>query len=157
MMMIKLGLPTFTFYDKVETVWPTIIFCLLWGFPGGMTMWLAQLQSIPQELYESARIDGASKFRQLFKITIPMSTPMIFYQLLVSMIGSLQVFGGYYALRNGVNDSEIDFFVVKIFINFESQKLSYACALSWVLFLIIGVLTVIVFKTSKWVYYGEEK
>lgn len=152
-----LGLPKYTFYDLKETVFPTILFTSLFGWGGGTIMWLAQMKNIPAEMYEAADLDGANYFHKLWYITIPMTTSMIFYILITSIISSLQVFGGFYALRNGINDSEINFIVLKIYIDgFEGFDLSYACALSWLLFVIIGVLTTFIFKTSKWVYYGEE-
>ncbi len=152
-----LGISRYTFYNAKETVFPTIIMLSFFGFGGNIVMWVAQMKNIPNELYESAELDGANYFHKVFKITIPMTTSMIFYLLINSIIASLQVFGGFYALRNGVNDSEINFIVVKIYGEaFDSMNMSYACALSWLLFAIIGVLTATIFKSSKWVYYGEE-
>ncbi len=152
-----LNIPRYSFYNAKDTVFPTIIILGLFGLGGNIVMWVAQMKNIPNELYESADLDGANYFHKLFHITIPLTTSMIFYLLINSIIGSLQVFGGFYALRNGVNDSEINFIVVKIYGEaFDSMDMSYACALSWLLFVIIGVLTASIFKTSKWVYYGEE-
>ncbi len=153
----KIGLPHYSFYNAKDTVFPTIVFLSFFGFGGNMVMWIAQMKNIPNELYESAELDGANYFHKVFKITIPMTTSMIFYLLINSIVGALQVFGSFYPLRNGVNDSEINFIVVKIYGEaFDNLNMSYACALSWLLFLIIGILTATVFKTSKWVYYGEE-
>ncbi len=153
----QLGIARYSFYNAKETVFPTIVLLSFFGFGGNMVMWIAQMKNIPNELYESADLDGANYFHKLFHITIPMTTSMIFYLLINSIIGSLQVFGSFYPLRNGVNDSEINFIVVKIYgTAFDSMDMSYACALSWLLFVIIGILTATIFKSSKWVYYGEE-
>lgn len=153
-----LGLPEYTFYENVETVFPTIILTSIVGWGGNMVMWIAQMNNVPESLYESAKIDGANWLQQTVKITIPMTTPMIFYLLITGIIGALQVFGNFYALRNGVCDSEIDFIVLKIYDAAfgGSGGFGYACALSWMLFVIIGLITLLIFKKSKWVYYGEE-
>ena len=122
-------------------------------------MWLSQMKNVPAEMYESADLDGANYFQKLFFITIPMTTSMLFYMLITSAIGGLQAFGNVYALRGtGVANDEIEFIVVKIYLNAfgERANMSYACALSWFLFVVIGILTAFVFKTSKWVYYGED-
>lgn len=153
-----IGLPTYTFYEAAETVLPTILITSIVGWGGSTIMWLAQMQNVPESLYESAKIDGANYWQRTLKITVPMTTPMIFYQLITSIIAALQVFGNFYALRNGIADPEIDFIVIKIYDAAfgGGGGFGYACALSWVLFVIIGAITLFVFKTNKWVYYGEE-
>ena len=155
--LMNIGLKPYTFYTKGETVFPTILMLGVWGWPGSMIMWLAQMKNVPNEMYESAELDGAGYFTKTFKITIPMTTSMIFYQLIMSVINALQVFAGFYPLMNGQNESELDFIVVRIYkAAFVNYQISYAAALSWVLFVVIGLLTAGIFKTSKWVYYGEE-
>ncbi len=155
--LMSLGLEPYTFYTKGETVFPTILMLSVWGWPGSMIMWLAQMKNVPAEMYESAELDGAGYLTKTFKITIPMTTSMIFYQLIMSVINALQVFAGFYPLMNGQNESELDFIVVRIYkAAFVNYQISYAAALSWVLFVVIGLLTLGIFKTSKWVYYGEE-
>ena len=154
-----LGLPTYTFYEDPATVLPTILITGIVGWGGNTIMWLAQMKNIPDSLYEAADIDGASFFQKLFKITIPMTTPMIFYLLITGIIGALQVFGSFYTLRNGICDEEINFIVLRIYdAAFNGDGgFSYACALSWVLFMVIGLITLAVFKSgNKWVFYGEE-
>lgn len=152
------GIPPYTFYENVETVFPTLILTSIIGWGGGTLMWIAQMKNIPDTLYESAKIDGANYFQSLFKITIPMTTPMVFYQLITGIIGALQVFGNMYTLRNGVADPELNFIVVKIYDAAfgGAGGFGYACAMSWLLFVIIGGITLAIFKTNKWVYYGEE-
>lgn len=150
------GLSPYTFYEAKESVLPTLLFVGLFGLCGNAIMWLAQMKNVPVELYESADLDGANYFRKLFSITIPMTTAMLFYMLIMSAIGGLQAFGNVYPLLD-VAGSEVEFIVVQIYNNaYVYGELSYACALSWFLFVIIGILTAFVFKTSKWVYYGEE-
>ena len=153
----KIGLPAYTFYSAKSTVLPTILLLSVTGWGGNMVMWLAQMKNIPQEMYEVADLDGANYFQKLLRITLPMTTSMIFYLFITSVIGSLQVFGAYYPLMTGINRSELNFIVIKIYTEgFVNYDMSYASALSWLLFMIIGILTLTIFKTSKWVYYGEE-
>ena len=151
-----IGLPKYTFYDAAETVLPTLLFISIFTFGGNAIMWLAQMKNVPTELYESADLDGANYFHKLFHITIPQTTSMIFYLLIMSIIGGLQAFGNVYPLVS-VAGREVEFIGVKIYQKaYESGDLSMACALSWFLFVIIGIFTAFIFKTSKWVYYGEE-
>ena len=155
----SLGLPNYTFYEDPATVLPTILITGIVGWGGNTIMWLAQMKNIPESLYAAADIDGANYFQKLFKITIPMTTPMIFYLLITGIIGALQVFGNFYALRNGICDEEINFIVLKIYDAAfgGAGGFSYACALSWLLFVIIGIITLGVFRSgNKWVFYGEE-
>lgn len=150
------GMNPYTFYEAKETVLPTLLFIGLFSLGGSTIMWLAQMKNVPTEMYESADLDGANYFQKLFFITIPMTTSMLFYMLIMSTIGGLQAFGNVYPLMD-VAGKEVEFIVVQIYMSaYVSGDLSYACALSWFLFVIIGILTAFVFKTSKWVYYGEE-
>ena len=154
-----LGLEEYPFFSQPNTSMFTLIIMSFWGIGGGMILWLASLKNIPKALYEAASIDGAGKVYSFFVITIPMSTPMIFYNLIVSIIGALQFNGTLiFAPQNGTGyDNSIYFIAVKIYKTaFEGLSMGYACALAWVLFLIIGILVALVFKTSKWVFYGDE-
>ena len=156
-----LGLPRFTFFDAADTSMFSLIFFNLWGLGGGMILWLSALKNVPPALYEAAEIDGAGRGRRLISITIPMCTPMIFYNLIMNIIGSLQTFGSVYTLTGGSTGEEnsLLFYLMKVYndaFNFQGKTIGYACAESWVLFLIIAALTAVVFKTSKWVFYGEE-
>lgn len=152
----SIGLPAYTFYEAKESVLPTLLLVSIFGLGGGTVMWLAQMKNIPAEMYESTELDGANYFHKLFYITIPMSTAMLFYILIMNVIGGLQAFANVYPLLD-VAGSEVNFIVVQIYMSaYVNGELSYACALSWFLFVIIGILTAFIFKTSTWVYYGEE-
>ena len=157
--LTAVGLPASQFFLAADSSLPTLIGTSLFGIGGGMIMWLAQLKAIPNELYEAAMIDGSGKLRRFFTITIPLSTPMIFYNLVVGIIGSLQVFANVMIITGeagGVDDSLL-FYVGLIYRSaFQSVAgIGYAAALSWILFLIIAFLTFLMFKTSKWVHYNE--
>lgn len=121
-----------------------------------MVLWIAQLKGIPESLYEAASLDGANFFVRTFRITLPMCTPMIFYNLIMGIIGGLQIFTQVLLLRNPNNSEALNFFVLHIYDNaMGNNMMGYASALSWILFVIIAAITAVTFKTSKWVYYGE--
>lgn len=156
----RIGLGSFPFLTSEKTAMFTLIFLNMFGLGGGMVLWIASLNGISPELYEACDLEGASWGQKLIHITIPMCSPMIFYNLIMGIIGSLQTFGNVFVLTNGragPNNSLL-FFVMNIYFTAfsTSPEIGYASALSWILFLIIGVFTLIVFKTSKWVFYGED-
>lgn len=139
----------------------SIIFYGLWGTGGGMILWLAAFKSIDKQLYEAADIEGASRFRKLISITLPMSTPMIFYNMIMSVIGTIQSTAPLTFGHNGAGGAKdaLNMLGLRIYyLSFGSSATTYgtATALAWITLLIVGVLTAIMFKTSKWVFYGEE-
>jgi len=145
---------------------PAIVIMGLWGVGGGMMIYLAGLRSIPKQLYESADIDGANRFQKFRNVTLPQLSPVIFFNLIMGIIGSFQVFTQAYMLfstegqanRAGPDDSAL-FYVLNLYQQaFEQFKMGYASALAWILFLIILVFTLLVFKSSSlWVYYEGER
>jgi multiple sugar transport system permease protein len=154
--LLKLGFNQLTFFSDASTSLATLIFTGLWGMGGGMIMWLAAFENISPDLYEAAKIDGAGYLRQVFFITVPLSTPILFYNLVTSLIGGLQVFGTYATYGTGVDDS-LNFIAIRIYITaFQDKNYGLACAMAWFLFLIIGALTLIMFKFSGWIQYGED-
>ena len=157
--LMKLGMEPLTFFTDAKTALPTLIVTGLWGVGGGMIMWLAAFGNISPDLYEAAKIDGAGYFRRLFAITVPMSTPILFYNAVTSMIGGLQVFGTYANYGTGVDDS-LNFIAIRIYVTaFQDSfpgNYGLACAMAWILFFIIGALTLVMFKTGGWIQYGED-
>ena len=150
-------LPHFAWFSEAKTSMPAFILVSMFGIGGNMILWLAQLKNVPQSVYESARLDGASKARQLFQITIPLCTPMILYNTIISIIGTFQTYGQVTTITGGGGDDySLYFFVHNIYWYREINYFGYACALSFVLFIIIAALTLVTMRTSKWVYYGEE-
>ena len=155
--LISLGLSSSAFFNAENlTAILSIVLMNLWSLGGGTIIWLAQFKNIPKQLYEAAEMDGAGAGRKFFSITLPMSTPMIFYNLIMGIIGGLQIFTQVLLLRNPNNSEALNFFVLHIYDNaMGNNMMGYASALSWILFVIIAAITAVTFKTSKWVYYGE--
>jgi multiple sugar transport system permease protein len=134
---------------------PPIIIMGLWNVGGSMLIYLAGLQGIPTDLYEASEIDGANKRKQFFHITIPMLSPVIFFNLITGIISALQVFTeGFIMTAGGPNNATL-FSVLYLYRNaFSYLQMGYASALAWVLFIIILSFTLIVFKSSPmWVFY----
>jgi len=136
---------------------PAIIFMSLWTIGGPMVIFLASLQGIPAELFESADIDGAGWWTKTIRITIPSVSPVIFFNLILGLIGGLQVFNQAYILTNGGPLNATTTYVLNLFnYGFVYLKVGYGSALAWVLFIIILGLTLFIMRTSRrWVYYGE--
>jgi multiple sugar transport system permease protein len=140
---------------------PALIIMSLWSVGGGMIIYLSGLQSIPTAFYEAAELDGANAWQRLFYITIPLMSPVIFYNLVIGIIGTFQYFTEVYVITatadtglGGPLESTI-FYNVYLYSNaFRYLNMGYASALAWVLFLIVLVLTLLVFRSSAlWVYY----
>lgn len=133
----------------------------VWGAGQQMIIFLAGLQGIPQELLEAASIDGASHWRQFWHVTLPLLSPTIFFNLVIGIIGSFQVFTVAYIATNGGPQNATLFYVLYLYRNaFQYFKMGYASALAWVLFLIILVFTLMQFRLAKrFVYYeaGEAR
>jgi len=137
---------------------PALIIMSLWGVGGGMIIYLAGLQGIPTTLYEAAEIDGANGFQRLSHITLPLMTPIIFFNLVIGIISSFQFFTGVYVLTRGGPADATLFYNLYLYNNaFRYNAMGYASALAWILFVIVLVLTLLVFKSSSfWVYYEGE-
>ncbi|MBN2388464.1 MAG: sugar ABC transporter permease [Anaerolineales bacterium] len=133
----------------------------LWGVGPAMIIFLAGLQGVPTELYEAAEIDGASWVQRLARITIPMITPVIFYQLVLGVIGSLQYFLAPFVLNRGTGFPEgmTRFYMVYFYKqSFTFFNMGYGATLAWLMFLVALVLTVVLFGTAKyWVFYAAEE
>jgi multiple sugar transport system permease protein len=134
---------------------PSMVLMSLWGAGANMLLYLAGLQSIPTQLYEAARIDGASNWQQFWSVTLPMLSSTIFFNLVLNIIGSYQVFTQAYLLTNGGPNNATLTMVLYLFRkSFQQFYFGYASAIAWVLFLIILVFTLSVVRSSDaWVYY----
>ncbi len=132
--------------DPTYALW-ALIMMSLWGVGGAMIIYLAGLQGIPDVYYEAAEIDGAGRLRQLWNITLPLLSPVIFFNLIMSIIGTFQVFTAGYLITDGGPQNATLFYVLYLYRNgFEYLNMGYAAALAWVLFFIILVLTLLIFR-----------
>ncbi|HEY64041.1 MAG TPA: sugar ABC transporter permease [Caldilineae bacterium] len=149
------GIDPIPWLSRPEWAKPALILMSLWGFGGQMVIYLAGLQGISQELYEAAEIDGASSWQKLIRITIPLMTPTIFFNLIMGIIGSFQVFTAAFIMTGGGPLNSTLFYMLHLYNNaFNYFKMGYASAMAVVLFFIILTLTLIVNWTSeRWVYY----
>jgi len=139
----------------------TIIMLTIWQFGSAMVIFLAGLKQVPTELYEASSIDGAGKTRQFFKITLPLLTPVIFFNLVMGIINSFQAFTPAFVIgdgRGGPLDATMFYTLYLYLKGFSFFDMGYASALAWIMLLIIGFLTAIVFTTQKyWVFYGDDQ
>jgi len=140
---------------------PAIVLMGLWGVGSGMMIYLAGLQNIPTQLYEAARIDGAGVLAQFRAVTLPMLSPVLFFNLVMGIIGSFQVFTSAFVLFSGSSGPEDAALFYSFYLYrkaFEQFQIGYGSALAWILFVIILLLTLLVFRSSSfWVYYEGQK
>ena len=137
---------------------PALIIMSLWGVGGGMIIYLAGLQSIPTTLYEAATIDGANIWQRFTRITLPLITPVIFYNLVIGIIGTFQYFTNAFVMTNGGPANATLFYNLYLYNNtFRYQRLGYGSALAWLLLFMVLIMTGLVFRSSSaWVYYEGE-
>jgi multiple sugar transport system permease protein len=128
----------------------------VWGVGGMMLVFLAGLQNIPGQLYEAARIDGASRFQQFTNVTIPMLSPTLFFNIIIATISSFQVFSEAFVLTEGGPSGSTTFYVYYLFLRaFNFLNMGYASAMAWVLFILILLLTILQMRLGRrWVHYG---
>jgi multiple sugar transport system permease protein len=158
-----LHLPTGLWLTDPGSALPSLVLLGLWSVGGGMIVFLAGLQGIPEEYYEAAKIDGASTISQFWHVTLPLLSPTLFYQLILGLIASMQYFTQAFVLGGtsggglGAPANSTLFLAIYIYqIGFGYYQMGYACALSVVLFGMILVLTLILFGSQRfWVYYGD--
>ncbi|MGI6567036.1 MAG: carbohydrate ABC transporter permease [Limnochordia bacterium] len=145
-------------YDEA-TVLPSLALMSVWGMGNTMIIFLAGLQGVPRQLYEAAEIDGANFIQRWLYVTLPMVSSVIFFNLVMGLIGTFQVFSQAYVMTDGGPNNGSLFMVYYLFRNaFQYGRMGYACAIAWTLFVIVLAFTVIVFKTSPaWVYYEGER
>lgn len=137
----------------------SLVMIAAWGIGQAIIINLGGLQDISPEYYEAAAIDGANVFQKTFRITLPLLTPVIFYNVVMGTINALQIFTLPYTLTNGEGSPthSLTFYVMHLYNNaFGYMKMGYASAMAWILFVIILILTLVIFGTSKkWVHYQQ--
>jgi len=123
-----------------------------------MVIFLAALKGIPRDLYEAASVDGASKWRQFFRITIPLITPAIFYNLVTQIVQAFQEFNGPYIITQGGPNQATTLISLLIYNQaFKHFNMSYASAMAWIMFIIVAILSAVAFISQKrWVYYADK-
>ena len=149
------GLPTSRWLFGERSVVPSLALINLWVAGGTMVVFLAGLQDVPKSLYDAIEIDGGSGLDKLRHITIPLMTPVIFFNLIMGLITGFQIFSQAYVMTNGGPNNASLFYVFYLYREaFRFSRMGSASAIAWILFLIIMALTVLIFKTSRnWVYY----
>ena len=135
-----------------------IILLRVWQFGSAMVIFLAALKGVSQDLYEAASIDGAGKWTQFFKITVPIITPVIFYNLITQLCQAFQEFNSPYLVTKGGPNGATTLISLLIYNNaFLRHKMGMASAQAWILFIIVMTLTAVAFiSQKKWVYYSDE-
>ena len=140
--------------------WALFIICLLrvWQFGSAMVLFLAALKGVPEDLYEAASIDGATKGRQFLSITIPLISPVNFYNLVTQLVQAFQEFNGPYIITNGGPRNATTLISVIVYNTaFKDYKVGMSSAMAWVMFVIVMILTIIAFVSQKkWVYYSDD-
>ncbi len=137
---------------------PSLILMNLWGSGASMLIFLAALQNVPDSLYEAAELDGAGRWSKFVHVTVPQISPAIFFNLVMGIIGSFQVFTQAFLMTGGGPNKSTLFYVLYLYNkSFQDWEFGYASALAWILFAIIMFFTLLVLRSSKlWVYYEGE-
>lgn len=149
--------------DDPNLIYIAYTFIGIWGIGNTVLIYLASLQSVPTELYDASSIDGAGWWRRLWNITVPMITPVIFYNLILSLVGLLQFFILPFVLNQGSGypSGSTNFYMVYFYKQaFNFQNMGYGASLAWLLFVIALAITIFLFATARyWVYYagGENR
>lgn len=139
---------------------PSLVIMSVWGVGSGALIYLAGLQGIPTDLYEAAQVDGATGWGRFWYVTLPMMTPVLFFQLVTGLIAALQIFTQAFIMTDGGPNNATLFLLLYLYRNaFEYFRMGFASALAWLLFAYILILTLILFRLSDlWVYYeGDER
>lgn len=147
--------------DPARTL-PLLILLTVWQFGAPMVIFLAGLKQVPAELYEAASVDGAGAVRRFFSITVPMLSPVLFFNLLLETIHAFQVFNSAYIISNGSGGpaGSTLFYTLYLYLRgFRDFQMGYASAMAWVLVIVVGIVTFMLFRTSRaWVHYaGDER
>ncbi|WP_406101062.1 sugar ABC transporter permease [Streptomyces sp. NBC_01003] len=156
------GLDTGGWVSDPDWSMMSLVALSVWQFGAPMVIFLAALQQIPRDVYEAAEVDGAGPIRRFVSVTVPMLSPVIFFNLVLEMVHAFQMFNSAFVLSNGTGGPAGSTYVYSMYLyelGFNDFRMGYAAALTWVLLIVIGVVTAVLFKTSgRWVHYaGEEK
>ncbi|SDK74772.1 multiple sugar transport system permease protein [Actinopolyspora mzabensis] len=142
--------------------WALLVVALLtiWQFGAPMVIFLAGLQQVPHELYEAAEVDGAGRVRRFLSVTLPMLSPVLFFNLVLQTIQAFQVFTPAFTVsggRGGPADSTLFYTLYLYDRGFTASHMGYASAMAWVLLVVIGIVTALLFRSSRsWVFYNDK-
>jgi len=155
----SIGIKGMNWISNPDTALYTLIVLMIWQFGSSMVIFLAGLKQVPIELYESSTIDGAGPVRQFFAITLPLITPVVFFNLVMGIIGAFQAFTSAYIVSGGSGgplDSTLFYTLYLYQKGFTHFQMGFASAMAWFLLVVIAFVTALVFVSSKkWVYYQE--
>lgn len=133
---------------------PSLILITMWSSGAGMLIFLAALKGVPKSLYEAAEVDGANRWQKFWKITLPMISPALFYNIVIGVIAALQTFESVYILQNEQTQDSLASAAYFLFVRtFRQLEIGQGAAVSWILAVIIVIATIIQFRYSKWVHY----
>ncbi|KRE66093.1 carbohydrate ABC transporter permease [Paenibacillus sp. Soil750] len=152
------GVEGISWISSPGTALGTLIILVAWQFGSSMVIFLAGLKQIPSELYEASSVDGASKLRQFFNITLPMLSPVLLFNLVLQTIGSFQMFTQAFIITKGGPINSTYMYALYLYERaFARYDMGYASALAWILLVIIGIATALIFASSRyWVFYETE-
>jgi multiple sugar transport system permease protein len=157
-MLAQIGIQGPSWFQDETWVIPALVIMGFWGVGNTMLIMLSGLQNVPTELYEAATMDGANGARRFLNITLPMISPIIFYNLTLSLIGSFQYFTQAYIISNGRGDPNNSTMFYNLYLYKEAfgfLEMGYGATLAWAMFVVVLLITVVLFRTSKsWVYYA---
>jgi multiple sugar transport system permease protein len=146
-------------YHPSTALW-TLVALVVWQFGAPMVIFLAGLKQIPAELYDAASVDGAGPVRRFLSVTVPMLSPVIFFNLLLEMIQAFQAFTPASVISGGTGGPADSTLVYTLYLyqqGFGNFDMGYASAMAWVLLAAVGAVTLALFRTARrWVFYGEE-
>jgi oligogalacturonide transport system permease protein len=153
-----IGIPPADWLGNPKIALFTVSLVTVWQFGSSMVLFLAGLKQIPESLYEAARIDGAGRLRVFFRVTLPMLTPIVFFNLIMQMINAFQEFTTAFVITQGGPLKSTYLYGLMLYEQgFKFFKMGYASALSWILFVVIFFFTSLTFKSSEsWVHYGDK-
>lgn len=153
-----LGLPVIPFIANPDYAKPTLILIHIWAQGNAIVIFLATLQEVPRSLYEAATVDGANAWHKFWNVTIPMTTPVILFNLVIGLIYGFQNFTLPWLLTAGGPNNATELYTIFLYRNaFQYLRMGKASALAWILFVVIVVFTILLFRSSnRWVYYGGE-
>ncbi|MGW0686912.1 carbohydrate ABC transporter permease [Streptomyces sp. NPDC002754] len=157
----SIGIHTGGWVGNADLAVYVIVLLTVWQFGAPMVIFLAGLQQISPELYEAAALDGAGRWRQFISVTVPMLSPVVFFNLVLEVINSFQVFTPAFAVSHGNGgpaDSTLFYTLYLYERGFTASHMGYASAMAWLLLIAIGAVTLILFRTSRsWVFYADEE